>query len=222
MQSEHDGRAAGTGARRNQRLSSNWRWRDYSDLPEEGDEDEPDSADDDEFQLVEESRSRHSSALLDSEMESEDDEEEVEYTEASPQRRSQRYAAMRDSDDEDLVEFMSTNNTPFGPFAGDYETYFFKMPESRARHVSREWLRRVESNSSYAGRRCYAPQLGDTVVYIPRAHQETISAFPSLAAPWQEWPEEAAWPVVQCCIRHIRYRFPFKAYRYVTMTWLRP
>lgn len=198
--------------RANSRLSSNWRWRDYSDLPDEdGNEEEDLDADDEEFQLNEGRQA--SSTFVDS-----DDEDQEELDEedelALPSRVSNRQHRQRyideQSSDEDLLEYMSTNNMPSGPFIADYDSHFFKL--SSAVNVGREWLRRVESNSSYSGRKSYTPQVGDVVVYIPRAHYETIVDFPSLTAPWQSWPEEAVWPVVRCRVRNIRYRFPYKAY----------
>jgi hypothetical protein len=111
----------------------------------------------------------------------------------------------------DLMEYLSTNNHPTGPFVADYNAHFFKMNSSvSAGRVKRDWVHRTESTSSYEGRKKYTPQIGDSVVYIPRAHFETISEFPNLETPWQSWPEGAAWPVVECCVRNIRYRFPFK------------
>ena len=118
--------------------------------------------------------------------------------------------------DRELVEYMSTNNTPSGPFAADYESHDFRLTDARSRSVAREWVRRLESNSSYGGRRNYTPQVGDSVVYIPRAHYDTVQNYPSLNAPWQSWPEEAVWPVVRCTVRNIRFRFPFKAYSRVS------
>jgi hypothetical protein len=115
-----------------------------------------------------------------------------------------------DSDED--AEYLSTNNAPSGPFVVDYDAHFFRMSAASAATVERKWLRRIESNSSYGGRKSYTPQVGDSVVYIPRAHYETIAEFPSLPAPWQSWPAEAVWPVVRCCIRSIRYRFPYMAF----------
>lgn len=200
----------------NSNLSSNYRWRDYGDLQDDegNDDDEPDS-DDEEFQLTERRRGPGRSLL--NESDSEDDEEMEAEQMVPPPRASdrdrsadyRRYSEYYSSEDEN-VEFMSTNNAPSGPFVPDYDAHFFRM--SGSAKVHRQWLHRMESNSSYGGRKSYTPQVGDSVVYIPRAHYETISEFPSLPAPWQSWPQEAVWPVVRCCIRSIRYRFPYKAY----------
>jgi WD40 repeat protein len=78
--------------------------------------------------------------------------------------------------------------------------------------IHRKWLHRSESDTSYNGKKIYAPQVGDSVVYIPRAHLETIDEFPSFIPPWQNWPQEAEWPVVRCFVRGCRYRFPFADY----------
>ena len=199
------------------RLSSNWRWGDaFTEMPEDGnDDDEPDS-DDEEFVIGARRSSSNRSGLANGSRDSDDDELDDEQMGFSPERRrSSRYndGDEDESDVDDLIEYMGTNNEPTGPYAGDYETYFFKMGNEREASVLlRAWLRRVESYSSYTGRKMYVPQLGDHVVYIPRAHQETIVDYPSIVAPWQSWPEGAVWPIVRCCIRHIRYRFPYKSY----------
>lgn len=211
------------------RLSSNWRWRDYSDILREegqGEEEDPD-ADDDSFELNDVS---NRNALGD-----EDDDSDVEPTnnagtnrrtnrreaEAEPSRhsnrnprnrRQNRYAELLDSSDDELVEYMSSNNTPSGPFRSDYETHFFRITNG-SHLISRDWACRYESTSAYMGRKSYSPQVGDEVVYIPRAHFDVLSEFPTITSPpWQNWPHEAEWPVVRCCIRSIRYRLPYRAF----------
>lgn len=128
----------------------------------------------------------------------------------SNERNRNRYSDSSDEEDfEDQV--CSTNNDPTGPYVEDYNTHHFRIT-SNGPHISRRWLQRPECDSSYSGRRIYAPQVGETVVYIPRAHFETIQNFPTLKAAWQHWPAEAEWPVVCCYVRDIRYRFPYKNY----------
>jgi hypothetical protein len=137
---------------------------------------------------------------------------------AARQQRAQRRARVRDdfveigSDDEMVIEYMSTNNTPSGAYVTDYDSagHFWRAPSSG--WVKRKWVRRSESDSSYSGRKIYTPQMGDSVVYIPRAHYATITEFPSLTPPWQTWPQESVWPVVRCRVRGIRYRFPYEDY----------
>ena len=200
------------------RLSSNWRWRDYSDMMDGGEDDQDldRESDDEEFELNE-SRHRNRGRRAGEDSESEDlDEDDMVEESPIPSRQSSRRAHVAveeyDSGDE-FIEYLSTNNTPSGPFVADYDMHFFKMPNrDQAAAVEGLWTRRSESTSSYAGRKKYTPQIGDSVVYIPRAHYDTINRFPSLQAPWQNWPAEAAWPVVRCCIRNIRYRFPYKDY----------
>ncbi|KAL7563259.1 hypothetical protein ACA910_016626 [Epithemia clementina (nom. ined.)] len=203
-------------SRASPQLSRNWRWRDYSDvLMEErlnnNEEEQPDS-DDDSFQLETNNRKTDEKDGSDSDMGA--DREEPEESPApgkQPSRnRRTRYMGGEGSSDEELVEFMSSNNTPSGPFVSDYDSHYFKI--SNSNRVNNRWLLRHESTSSYNGSKSYAPQVGDSIVYIPRAHHETITNFPSLVPPWQSWPDEAEWPVVRCLIRYIRYRFPFKAY----------
>jgi hypothetical protein len=116
------------------------------------------------------------------------------------------------SDDEEIAEFMSTNNTPSGDYIRDFNIagHFWRLTGSR--NVKRSWLKRYESDTSYKGLKTYAPQLGDSVVYIPRAHYESIKDFPSFSPPWKRWPDGAVWPIVRCRIRGVRYRFPYIDY----------
>lgn len=205
------------------RLSSNWRWGDYNDIERlEGNEEEEDDSDDEEFELAAERRSggrgQQRGRRLSREADSDESEDDLE-ADSSPDSRA-RGRRLGRSVLEDLVdsegeydEFMSTNNTPSGPFVRDYDKHYFRMPSAAsASKLVRQWLLRFESNACYAGRKFYAPQLGDTVVYVPRAHYDTVAAYesPHLDASWESFPVGVAWPVVRCCVRHIRYRFPFK------------
>ena len=123
----------------------------------------------------------------------------------------EHYEAESDSDSNNDA-FLSTNNTPSGPHVEDYTVagHFFRLPDSG--RVKRQWLCRTENRTSHNGVKNYAPQVGDSVVYIPRAHYETLKVFPTLDAPWKHFPRGARWPVVRCCIRDIRYRFPYEQY----------
>jgi WD domain, G-beta repeat len=128
--------------------------------------------------------------------------------------RHRREGSESQDEDGDLFdEILSTNNHPSGPYIDDYNSdgHLFKLPNANNK-VNRAWLLRNESISSYRGRKVYVPQAGDSVVYIPKAHAETIRAFPALKAPWKEWPSDMNWPIVRCKIRNLRYRFPFKEY----------
>jgi WD40 repeat protein len=212
-------------------VSGNYRYLDYDDMMRrEGnqDEDEPDS-DDEEFSPAAPGRNRgameNSDDDSDNDMDLDDDETEfvsrgnqrnrsrpVERRERA-QRRANRHRDDQfveiDSDDENVEQIMSTNNSPSGPFVEDYESHFWRMPTGNVRS---KWLRRMESDTAYEGRKMYTPQLGDSVVYIARAHYETINLYPSLQPPWQSWPQGTAWPVVRCCVRGVRFRFPYEDY----------
>ena len=212
-------------------LSENFRWRDYDDLiREQGNPEDDIDSDDEEYDPTSRNINR-----VDHSDDSDEDLDLDEVDAESPfrprgrrrdvpsgerQRRAQRRAQRRDnqfveigSDDELVAQFMSTNNTPSGPYVRDYTIagHFWRLSGSIGR-VKRRWLRRPESLSSFEGRKIYTPQLGDSVVYIPRAHQETLKDFPSLTPPWHRWPQGAAWPVVRCSIRGIRFRFPYEDY----------
>lgn len=217
-------------------LSSNFRWRDYNDmLQEERMFDDDD--DDDDFQLP----SRRMSARLNDSDDSDEDLEVFSrrrgrdnspnvnsrqptrrnVRESSPHARPSRPSRRNNSDrsrrqydepdsDEDMEEIYSTNNDPSGPHVEDYNTHFFRLPSNKS-SVSRQWLRRLESDSGYSGRKIYAPQVGDSVVYIPRAHFETIEAFPTLKAPWQHVSQsrrEFCTSLWSCSFPNVCYVFP--------------
>jgi hypothetical protein len=219
-------------------LSSNYRYMDYEDLVRregEIDLDEMDS-DDEEFEPV--ARTARTATRLDTRLDSSDEDDDLDPDEMegeSPFRptirrrnevsgerrelRAQRRTQRRDdqfielgSDDEMIAQFMSTNNAPSGDYIRDYNItgHFWRLTGSG--QVRRKWLSRHESETSYDGRKPYCPQLGDSIVYIPRAHFETINEFPSFTPPWQRWPQGTVWPVVRCSIRGIRYRFPYEDY----------
>lgn len=213
-----------TRAAQSPRLSSNWRWRDYSDILREegqGEDDEVD-ADDASYELNEPGNRR---TLQDDD----DDSDMGDFEQESPVRSNRRQSGPEanssrsgrnrrqsnasrffesDSEDDEMVEFMSSNNTPSGPFRADYDTHLFRI-STGVGSISRDWVHRIESTSAYLGRKSYCPQVGDDVVYIPRAHFEVISVFPS-SPPWQSWPDGVEWPVVSCKVRSVRYRFPHR------------
>ncbi len=224
------------------RESSNYRYLDYDDLVRrEGnpEEDDPDS-DDEEFEPV--AARRRISNQDDVESDDEDDDlddlslysednnrrrrrqqNQASRTTAERRVRAQRRAQRSNdtdfleigSDDEMIAQFVSANRTPSGPYVRDYTInghYWRLKSDSEVNRVRRKWLSREESDSTYFGRNAYTPQLGDSIVYIPRAHFETIKECPSLSPPWQSWPMGAVWPVVRCFVRGIRFRFPYEDY----------
>jgi hypothetical protein len=203
-------------------LSSNWRWGDaYADDLRAGAEDPASASDDEEFEIndtrVQEERDRRIDHLDDFSRGSEDESEHSHRDQgvssgrtarvSSRKRRSRLHDSEDDTDDNEIEEVLSTNNHPSGLFKEDYNYHYFKLPNRYP--VSRCWVRRLESKTSYDGRKKYAPQIGDLVVYIPRAHLDTINNFDILKSPWKDWPSNVVWPVVQCKVRDIRYRFPF-------------
>ena len=129
--------------------------------------------------------------------------------------RSRRIYEEAGSSDEDIVELMSTNNAPSGEHKEDYTVrgHIFRLSDGN--QVNRAWVSRVESTSGLSGKKMYAPQVGDSIVYIPKAHYDTIAEFPignNSSAPWKLWPKSSAWPVVRCSVINIRYRFPYEVY----------
>ena len=224
------------------RESSNYRYLDYDDLVRrEGnpEEDDPDS-DDEEFEPVAARRRISNDDDVESDDEDDDLDDLSLYSEDNNRRRRRRQnqssrtteerrvraqrRAQRSndtdfleigSDDEMIAQFVSANRTPSGPYVRDYTInghYWRLKNASEVNRVRRKWLSREESDSTYFGRNAYTPQLGDSIVYIPRAHFETIKECPSLSPPWQSWPMGAVWPVVRCFVRGIRFRFPYEDY----------
>ncbi len=113
-----------------------------------------------------------------------------------------------------LIQYRSSNDNPEnGPYAKDYGTmgHYCIMPKDTLVH--RKWVSR-KSSSQQQQRYTYFPQVGDIVVYIPRAHYDTLEEFPICVKekPWQSFPLSSPWPVVRCIITAIRYRFPYECY----------
>ena len=124
-----------------------------------------------------------------------------------------------DSDSEDeFAEMLSTATNPSGEYVEDYNVlgHVFRLPEgARVPPVRRAWVSRMESHLGLCGRKKYAPQVGDSVIYIPKAHYDTLKEYPtgnSASVPWKSWPQSSAWPVVRCTVKDIRYRFPYEQY----------
>jgi len=221
--------------------SANYRYLDYDDLiRREGnpEDDEPDS-DDEEFEPVANRRTRVVNGNVESEDDDDDDNFSVnsqnnhrrsrqrnhassrttEERRVRAQRRAQRNTSTDfveiGSDDELTAQYISINKTATGPYLRDYTLnghYWQLKSRSDVVRVRRKWIQRKDSDSSYFGRQVFTPQMGDSIVYIPRAHFETIKECPSLSPPWQSWPRGACWPVVRCFVRGIRYRFPYEDY----------
>lgn len=118
------------------------------------------------------------------------------------------------SDGSDIEEMLSANTSPSGEYIKDYTDlgHLFKIPANV--EIERKWVTRSSCIEGYTGWKTFAPQAGDSVVYIPRAHADMLDTFPicnnsSTGAPWQSWPTSCNWPVVQCVVKNIRYRFPY-------------
>jgi hypothetical protein len=77
---------------------------------------------------------------------------------------------------------MSTHTKPSGKFVQDWteSDHFFKMPRG-SDEVSRKWLSRYNDPSGSVGMNLFCPQVGDSVVYIPRAHYDTLIVSSSCA-----------------------------------------
>lgn len=165
-------------------LSSNYRWRDYTDmLQEERMYDE--ESDDEEFQLPARSRSGRSASQIESDEESDNEMDlelespqrgrtqrrprarQVAETESVEQERPSRSSRRRrrnpierydEEESDDDAEFVSTNNDPSGPYVEDYNRHFFRLPPNGP-DIQRQWLQRLHSDAGYAGTKTYAPQV---------------------------------------------------------------
>ena len=207
-------------------LSNRYQWRE--DLPESEDDDEDqddedfeeagrrlvDSSEDERVVFSSQSRRRQESGRgrggseRSRRGESQDDDEPAR---ASSRHSSQRtYNEYEYSDDDALEELMSTHTRPSGTYVDDWNVagHLFKLPRGGGSHIRRNWLTRT----IHQGRKRYCPQVGDTVVYIPRAHDDTIQKFwiQGYVPPWKSWPTATSWPVVRCKVTHARYRFPYE------------
>ena len=141
-----------------------------------------------------------------------------------PSRISARQSTRRantqhyeDSDSDIDYQLLSTNKTPSGEFIHDYMDlgHLYKLPSGGS--LSRSWVSRNQCVKGYIGLKTFLPQVGDNIVYIPTAHSSTLEEFPicnnsTTGAPWKSWPRNSHWPVVQCEIKNIRYRFPYNGH----------
>jgi hypothetical protein len=215
-------------------LSNRYRWISFNDVPEsDGEEEDQDdeefvvngrrlneSSEDErneflsQFHRRQESRRERAGSGRRRRRERPESDDELR-EESHPARASSRQAAQRtynelNSDDEALEELMSTHTKPSGEYVDDWKVsgHLFKLPRGGGSSVRRNWLCRT----IYHGQKMFCPQVGDSVVYIPKAHSETLRIFPirGYAPPWQTWPTSSNWPVVRCRVLHARYRFPYE------------
>jgi hypothetical protein len=143
-----------------------------------------------------------------------------------PIRSSTRQTSRRinedyiDESDEDAFEEMLSNNTqPFGEYVTDYTElgHLFKLPREED-DIHRDWALREDCVDGYTGWKTYCPQVGDIIAYIPKLHSQTLKSYPvcesSSGAPWKgpTWQRNHPWPVVECKVKSIRYRFPYSGY----------
>lgn len=136
---------------------------------------------------------------------------------SSRQMARQRTTYEESDDDSDLDAQFLCRNTSCSQSNRYYQDYtllghFWRLPRNAI--VQRKWLSREESRSGFLGLKPYSPQVGDKVVYIPRAHYDTLQKFAgtSESTPWKNFPRSRSWPIVQCVIKGIRYRFPYENY----------
>ncbi len=205
-------------------LSSRYNWVDYNDLVDS--EDDVEDQFDNDYHGIDESSEEDNSSPYRQRGQTVDGRhgsrrtrrnlsDEVSPEHRRPARASSRQATQRaynelSSDDDNLQEMMSAHTKPSGKYVDDWEVsgHMYKLPRGGGSLVHRSWLHRT----SYQGRKCYCPQVGDTVVYVPKAHEVTLQRFPinDYSPPWRSWPTATSWPVVLCKVSHVRYRFPYE------------
>ena len=119
---------------------------------------------------------------------------------------------------EQSYRFLFRQHTePSGNFVDDWRIsgHIFKLTRGDGENVCRDWLCRTSLEDNCLRRKMFCPQVGDSVVYIPRAHHDTLLKFPAQGnpqQPWKSWPTASSWPVVRCVVKHVRYRFPYEKY----------
>lgn len=151
---------------------------------------------------------------------------------SEPTRSSSRQVPRRNdplyvdfSDESDFEELLSSNTSPSGEYAKDYTErgHLYKLPPGAS--VQRKWVTRVDSVLGYTGWKTYCPQVGDKVIYIPKAHAETLKTYPICesvsGAPWKSWPKSTSWPMVECEVKAVRYRFPYNGYLGIRSRYVR-
>jgi len=131
--------------------------------------------------------------------------------------RRMQYEDNGSSDGSEVEELITRNKRPSKEHAKDYTDigHLWKLPSSGK--VNRGWVTRQECLQGWCGNKSYTPQVGDSIVYIARAHNDTLKEFQRvytscMSTPWKSWPTTSPWPVVRCLVTNIRYRFPYKIY----------
>ncbi len=205
-------------------LSSRYHWVDYNDLADSGEDGEDqfdndyqgpdDSSEDDGYspyrQRGQTLGGRRGSRRTHREASDDESHEHRRSARASSRRATQQLYHELSSDDDHLQEMMSAHTKPSGKYVDDWviSGHMFKLPRGGGSFVHRSWLHRT----TYQGRKCYCPQVGDSVVYVPKAHNDTLRRFPihDYTPPWTSWPTVTSWPVVLCKVMQVRYRFPYE------------
>ncbi|KAL7465634.1 hypothetical protein ACHAXS_005941 [Conticribra weissflogii] len=141
-------------------------------------------------------------------------EQQQQSTRASSRRHATRNFSEIHSDDDEFVQMISTHTNPSGNYSEDWtqSKHYFKMP--RESQVHRKWVTRTTFEDHCLGQKMHCPQVGDSVVYVPRAHYEILQKYPipGYSGPWKSWQTQSNWHVVRCRVTHIRYRFPYEMY----------
>jgi len=205
-------------------LSSRYQWRDFNDIPD--DEEDFDDKSDEDYTGgpqgdIGNGNDEESCASSDdgsehrkSESKSKAHQQQHQPTRASSRRRPIRNFTDIYSDNDELVQMMSTHTEPSGKYSEDWtqSNHYFKMP--RESQVHRKWVTRTTFEDHCLGQKIYCPQVGDSVVYIPRAHYEILQKYPipEYSGPWKSWQTQSNWHAVRCRVTHIRYRFPYEMY----------
>jgi hypothetical protein len=94
---------------------------------------------------------------------------------------------------------LSANTTSGGEFIMDFIDlgHLFKIPFSGG-EFERKWVSQSDYIEGYIGCKTHSPQECDSIVYIPKAHSDTLKDFPicnnsSTGAPWKSWQTNSHW-----------------------------
>jgi hypothetical protein len=116
-------------------------------------------------------------------------------------RQSTRRSNTQQYNDEDLdgsviEEMSSANTTSEGESIKDYidHEHLFKIPFGG--ELKRKWASQNDYIEGYIGCKTHSSHACDSVVYILKAHSDTLKDFPicnnsSTGAPWKSWQKKA-------------------------------
>lgn len=111
---------------------------------------------------------------------------------------------------------LDSTSTIISIMASGRAVHLHSMPTGEGGTLHRRWLTRTSNQNQT--KKCYCPQVGDSVVYVPKAHSYVLEKFGegdgTISKPWESWPTNTSWPAVRCTVTQAIYRFPYRTCYY--------